>query len=308
MPIFDSVVDTVGKTPLIRMSRLSEGTGATLVGKMEGRNPCGSVKDRIGVAMIRAAERAGVLEPGATIVEATSGNTGIALAYASAALGYRLMITMPETMSKERIALLRLFGAELVLTRGALMGDAVKRAREITESTPGAVSLEQFSNPANPEVHQLSTALELLDDTGGEIDAFVAGVGTGGTVTGVGRVLRERVPSARVVAVEPAESAVLSGEHPGPHTIQGIGAGFVPDIFDREIVDEIIPVTERDSIANVRRLARDEGILAGLSSGAAVTAALEVARRPSMRGKQIVVMLPDTGERYLSTLVGELTR
>ena len=308
MPIFDSVVDTVGKTPLIRMSRLSEGTGATLVGKMEGRNPCGSVKDRIGVAMIRAAERAGVLEPGATIVEATSGNTGIALAYASAALGYRLMITMPETMSKERIALLRLFGAELVLTRGALMGDAVKRAREITEATPGAVSLEQFSNPANPEVHQLTTALELLDDTGGEIDAFVAGVGTGGTVTGVGRVLRERVPSARVVAVEPAESAVLSGEHPGPHTIQGIGAGFVPDIFDREIVDEIIPVTERDSIANVRRLARDEGILAGLSSGAAVTAALEVARRPSMRGKQIVVMLPDTGERYLSTLVSELTR
>lgn len=308
MPVYDSVVDTVGRTPLIRMSRLSAGTGATLLGKMEARNPCGSVKDRIGVAMIRAAERAGILEPGATIVEATSGNTGIALAYACAALDYQLIITMPETMSKERIALLRLFGAEVVLTRGALMGDAVERAREITRSTPGAVSLEQFKNPANREIHQLTTALEVLEDTGEEVDAFVAGVGTGGTVTGVGRVLRERRPQARIVAVEPAESAVLSGERPGPHYIQGIGAGFVPEILDREVVDEIFKVRESAAIDHVRRLARDEGILAGLSSGAAVAAALELAHRSEMAGKQIVVILPDTGERYLSTLVDELTR
>jgi cysteine synthase len=308
MPIFDSVVETVGKTPLIRLSRLSEGTGATLLGKMEARNPCGSIKDRIGVAMIRDAERAGILEPGATIVEATSGNTGIALAYASAALGYRLIITMPETMSKERIALLRLFGAEVVLTRGALMGDAVERAREITRSTPGAVTLEQFKNPANPEAHEHTTALEIIEDTDGHIDAFVAGVGTGGTVTGVGRVLRKRIPSARIIAVEPEDSAVLSGDAPGPHYIQGIGAGFIPEILDRELIDEVIKVAEATSIENVRRLARDEGILAGLSSGAAVTAALELARRPGMAGKQIVVILPDTGERYLSTMVDELTR
>jgi cysteine synthase len=308
MAVYESVVDTVGHTPLIRMRRLSEGTGALMLGKMEARNPCGSVKDRIGVAMIRAAEQAGILEPGATIVEATSGNTGIALAYASAALGYRLIITMPETMSKERIALLRLFGVEVVLTRGALMGDAVERAREITRSTPGAVSLEQFKNPANPEAHARTTALEILEDTEGRVDAFVAGIGTGGTITGVGRVLRERAPGARIIAVEPAESAVLSGEHPGPHYIQGIGAGFIPEILDRELIDEVITVSEGESIRNVRRLARDEGILAGLSSGAAVTAALELARRPEMKDKQIVVILPDTGERYLSTLVDELTR
>lgn len=308
MSVYESVVDTVGKTPLIRLRRLGPEGGATVLGKMEARNPCGSVKDRIGVAMIRAAERAGVLHPGATIVEATSGNTGIALAYASAALGYRLIITMPETMSRERIALLRLFGAEVVLTRGALMGDAVERARQIASSTPGAVNLQQFSNPANPEVHEVTTAEEILEDTGGELDALVAGVGTGGTVTGVGRVLRERAPSAHLVAVEPAESPVLSGGAPGPHYIQGIGAGFVPEILDRELVGEVIQVSEATSIEHVRRLARDEGILAGLSSGAAAAAALELAARPAWAGKTIVVILPDTGERYVSALVEELAR
>ncbi len=307
MPVYDSVVDTVGRTPLIHMGRLSAEAGVTLLGKMESRNPCGSVKDRVGVAMIRAAERAGVLEPGATIVEATSGNTGIALAYASAALGYRLIITMPETMSKERIALLRLFGAEVVLTRGALMGDAVTRAQEITQNTPGAVNLKQFENPANPEVHELTTAHEILADTEGRIDAFVAGVGTGGTVSGVGRILRKHVPSARVVAVEPAESAVLSGKQPGPHFIQGIGAGFVPDNLERDVIDEVVSVREDVCIAHVRRLARDEGILAGLSSGASLAAALELAGRPGWKNARIVFVLPDTGERYLSTLVDEMT-
>jgi len=309
MPVHDSVVDTVGGTPLIRLGRLAADCGATVLGKMESRNPCGSVKDRIGVAMIRDAERRGKLKPGATIVEATSGNTGIALAFAAAALGYRLIITMPESMSKERIGMLRLFGAEVVLTRGGLMKDAVDRAVEIARKTPGSVMLEQFRNPANPEIHRTTTALEIWEDTGGKIDALVAGVGTGGTITGVGQVLKQKRPAIKVIAVEPSDSAVLSGKQPGPHFIQGIGAGFIPEILDRDVIDEVVAVTERTAFEHTRRLARDEGILAGISSGAAAAAALRVARRADMKGKTIVVILPDTGERYLSTaLLEEPTR
>jgi len=300
MPIYDSVVDTIGHTPLIRLSRLARDTGATLLGKMESRNPCGSVKDRIGLAMIRDAEARGQLRPGATIVEATSGNTGIALAFAAAALGYKLVIVMPETMSRERVGLLRLFGAEVVLTRGGLMRDAVARAVEIARET-GAMSLRQFDNPANPDVHKRTTAVEIIEDCTGGVDAFVAGVGTGGTISGVGRVLKERWPGLRVIAVEPAESAVLSGKPAAAHFIQGIGAGFVPHNLDRDVIDEVVTVTAAQSMEHARRLAREEGILAGVSSGAALTAALAVARRPAMAGKTIVVMLPDTGERYLST-------
>jgi cysteine synthase len=305
MPIFDSVVDTVGRTPLVRLRRLAAGVECAVLGKLESRNPCASVKDRIGVAMIRDAEARGVLAPGAVIVEATSGNTGIALAFAAAALGYRLIITMPENMSRERIVLLRLLGAEVVLTRGGLMRDAVLEAEKIARTTPGAVTLEQFSNPANPEMHRRTTAVEIWEDTGGEVDAFVAGVGTGGTVTGVGQVLKERRPGVRVIAVEPSDSAVLSGKPPGPHFIQGIGAGFVPDNFDRSVVDEVIAVTERAAFEHARRLAREEGILAGISSGAAVAAALRVAKRADMKGKTLVVILPDTGERYISTALTE---
>ena len=301
MPIYDSVVETVGGTPLIRLRRIGAEIDAIVLGKMESRNPCASVKDRIGVAMIRDAEERGVLVPGSVIVEATSGNTGIALAFAAAACGYRLIITMPENMSRERIAMLKTFGAEVVLTRGGLMREAVVKAEEIARQTPGAVTLQQFKNPANPDVHERTTAVEIWDDTGGEIDAFVAGVGTGGTITGVGRFLKARRPSVQVIAVEPATSAVLSGQPAGQHLIQGIGAGFVPDIFDREAIDEIVTVSERAAYDCARRLAREEGILAGISSGAALWAALRVGKRPAMAGKTIVVILPDTGERYLST-------
>ena len=305
MAIFESVADTVGRTPLVRLGRLGAGLGARLLGKMESRNPCSSVKDRIGVAMIRDAERRGLLRPGATIVEATSGNTGIALAWAAAALGYRLVITMPENMSRERIAMLRMFGVKVVLTPGGLMRDAVLKAEEIARATPGAVMLEQFKNPANPEIHVQTTAVEIWEDTGGDIDALVAGVGTGGTISGVGSYLKERRPDLLVVAVEPESSAVLSGRPPGQHMIQGIGAGFVPDNFRRDIVDEIIPVSERAAFDGARRLAREEGILGGISSGAALTAALDLARRPALAGKTIVVILPDTGERYLSTALAD---
>jgi cysteine synthase len=302
-------VDTVGNTPLIRLRRISAGLGATILGKMESRNPCASVKDRIGVALIRDAEERGLLQPGSVIVEATSGNTGIALAFAAASMGYKLIITMPESMSHERVALLRMFGAQVVLTRGGMMRDAVEKAMEIARTTPGAVMLEQFENPANPAVHSQTTAQEILRDTERQIGAFVAGVGTGGTITGVGRVLRAELPDTRIVAVEPSDSAVLSGKPPGPHFIQGIGAGFVPAILDREVIDEVIAVTERKAIEHTRRLASEEGILAGISSGAALAAALRVARRDDMAGKNIVVVLPDTGERYLSTsMADELLR
>jgi cysteine synthase len=301
MPIYDSVVDTVGGTPLIRLRRIGAEFDAIVLGKMESRNPCASVKDRIGVAMIRDAEQRGILVPGSVIVEATSGNTGIALAFAAAACGYRLIITMPENMSRERIAMLKTFGAEVVLTRGGLMREAVLKAEEIARQTPGAVTLQQFKNPANPDMHERTTAVEIWDDTGGEIDAFVAGVGTGGTITGVGRFLKAKRPTIQVIAVEPSTSAVLSGQQAGQHLIQGIGAGFVPDILDRDAIDEIVTVTERAAYDVARRLAREEGILAGISSGAALWAALRVGKRPAMAGKTIVVILPDTGERYLST-------
>jgi cysteine synthase A len=305
MPVFESVVDTVGRTPLVKLPRISEEVGATLLGKLESRNPCASVKDRLGVALIRDAEQRGTLKPGATIVEATSGNTGIALAFASAALGYRLIITMPETMSKERVALLRMFGAEVVLTPGALMRAAVDRARDIAAQTPGAVQLRQFENPANPAMHEATTAREIWDDTGGRFDALVAGVGTGGTITGIGRFLRARRAAVKIVAVEPADSAVLSGCAPAPHYIQGIGAGFVPEVLDRSVIDEVVAVSERAALDNARRLAREEGILSGISAGAALYAAIRVGRRTDMQGKTIVVILPDTGERYMSTALAE---
>jgi cysteine synthase A len=299
--IFPSAVETVGKTPLVALGRVGRGLPGRLVGKLESHNPCGSVKDRIGVAMVDEAERVGRLKPGATIVEPTSGNTGIALAFVAAARGYRLIVTMPERMSAERAALLRYLGAEVVTTPGTLMREAVARAEELRQQIPGAILLGQFSNPANPEIHRRTTALEIWEDTGGEVDAFVAGVGTGGTITGVGEVLKQRKPGVRVVAVEPAKAAVLSGHAPGNHLIQGIGAGFVPPILNRSVIDEVIAVSEDESFACARRLAREEGLLCGISSGAALAAALAVAERPAFAGKLIVVVLPDSGERYVST-------
>jgi cysteine synthase A len=299
--IHDSVTETAGRTPLVRLRRVGAGLPADLVGKHEARNPCGSVKDRIGVAMIEDAERRGVLEAGATLVEPTSGNTGVALAFAAASKGYRLVLTMPERMSRERVALLRYLGAEVVFTPGSLMRDAVDKANEIAAQNPGTVLLQQFKNAANPRIHRETTAVEIWDDTGGAVDVFVAGVGTGGTITGVGELLKQRKPSVRVIAVEPAKAAVLSGRRPGNHTIQGIGAGFVPEILNRAVIDEVIPVEEDDAYVAARRLAREEGLLCGISSGAALSAALVVAQRPEHKGQTIVVMLPDTGERYVTT-------
>jgi cysteine synthase A len=274
-----------------------------LLGKLESRNPCGSVKDRIGVAMIEDAERRGILAPGATLIEPTTGNTGVALAFIAASRGYKLIVTMPERMSRERVQLLRFFGAQVIETPGALMRDAVARAEQLAREIPGAVMLEQFKNPANPEAHRRTTAIEIWEDTGGAVDVFVAGVGTGGTITGVGEVLKSRRPSARVIAVEPAKAAVLSspGQRPGNHMIQGIGAGFVPAVLNRAIIDEVIPVSDDAAFAAARELAREEGILAGISSGAALSAALAVSARPDAAGKVVVVMLPDTGERYVTT-------
>jgi cysteine synthase len=301
MKIYDSVDLTVGGTPLVGLRRLGAGCAARVVGKLEARNPCGSVKDRIGVAMIEDAERRGALRPGATLIEATSGNTGVALAFAAATKGYRLILTMPERMSRERIALLRYLGADVVLTPGTLMRDAVERAAALAREVPGAVMLQQFRNPANPEVHRQTTAIEIWEDTGGAVDVFVAGVGTGGTITGVGEVLKSRKPGVRIVAVEPAKAPVLSGGRPGNHLIQGIGAGFIPEVLNRAVIDEVIQVTEDDAFGVARRLAREEGLLCGISSGAALAAALTVARRPELDGKMVVVMLPDTGERYVTT-------
>jgi cysteine synthase A len=287
--IHPTVLGTVGRTPLVMLK------GTRIALKLESKNPGGSVKDRIAVAMIEAAEREGKLKRGGTLIEPTSGNTGIGLAMVAAAKGYRLILTMPERMSKERIALLRYFGAELVLTPGAVMQTAVDKAKELLARTPGAVMLDQFANPANPEVHRRTTAVEIWEDTRGEIDVFVAGVGTGGTLTGVGSELKKRKPSLRVVAVEPAASPVLSGGQPGPHLIQGLGAGFVPAVLDRSVIDEIVTVSNDDAFANARRLAREHGIAAGISAGAAFTAALK------QQGQLVVTVLPDSGERYLST-------
>jgi cysteine synthase A len=300
--IFSDVTETVGNTPLIRLNRLTEGLKARVVGKAEFFNPLASVKDRIGVAMIEAGERDGNITKGTVIVEPTSGNTGIALAFVCAARGYRLILTMPETMSVERRALLKLLGAEVVLTPGSEgMPGAIRKAGELTQQLPHAFMPQQFENPANPEIHRRTTAEEIWRDTDGTVDVVVAGVGTGGTITGCGEVLKARKPSVRIVAVEPVDSPVLSGGKPGPHRIQGIGAGFVPAVLNREVVDEVIRVTNDDAFAIARRLAREEGLLVGISSGANTWAALEVARRPESEGKLIVAILPDTGERYLST-------
>lgn len=299
--IFHDVATTVGRTPLVELGRLAKGLPGRVVAKLEMRNPCGSVKDRVGLALIEAAERQGVLRPGMTLVEPTGGNTGIGLAFVAAIRGYRLILTMPETMSTERVALLRHLGAEVVLTPGILMGNAVARARQLAREIPHSIILDQFGNPANPEVHRRTTAVEIWDDTEGEVDIFVCAVGTGGTITGVGQVLKKRKPSVRMVAVEPAGASVLSGRPAGSHRIPGIGVGFIPEVLDRSLLDEVIAVTDEEAFVCARGLAREEGILAGISSGAALHAALAVASRPDAAGKMIVVLLADTGERYVTT-------
>ncbi|MCL4234148.1 MAG: cysteine synthase A [Deltaproteobacteria bacterium] len=292
----------VGRTPLVRLDRFAAGLPGEIVAKLESFNPCGSVKDRIGLAMIEAAERDGHLKPGGVIVEPTSGNTGIALAWVAAVKGYRLILTMPETMSIERRKILQALGAEIVLTPGTEgMKGAIAQAERLVARLPGAFMPQQFQNPANPEVHRRTTAEEIWEDAGGRIDWFVAGVGTGGTVSGTGQVLKRRNPALRVVAVEPTTSPVLSGGAPGPHMIQGLGAGFVPDVYDGGIVDEIIQITNDQAMETARRLAKTEGLLCGISSGAAAAAAYQIASRPEAEGRRIVVIIPDTGERYLST-------
>jgi cysteine synthase A len=292
---------TVGNTPLVELGRLAKGLPGRIVAKLEMRNPCGSVKDRLGLALVEDAERRGILRPGMTLVEATGGNTGIGLAFVAAIRGYRLILTMPETMSTERVALLRHLGAEVVLTPGILMNDAVARARLLVKEIPGSIMLDQFANPANPAVHRRTTAVEIWNDTEGAVDFFVSAVGTGGTITGVGEVLKERKPSVRIVAVEPAGSALLSGGPPGPHKMPGIGIGFIPEVLNRAILDEVIAVTDDEAFRMARRLAKEEGILAGVSSGAALHAALALASRNDAVGKLIVVILPDSGERYVTT-------
>ncbi|MFH1020542.1 MAG: cysteine synthase A [Pseudomonadota bacterium] len=300
--ISPDITAIIGKTPIVSLSRLGAGLPAQLLAKLEFQNPLGSVKDRIGLAMIRAAEEQGLLKPATTIIEPTSGNTGIALAFVCAARKYRLILTMPETMSLEWRTLLRHLGAELVLTPGSEgMKGAIAKAEELLAKTPDSFMPNQFSNPANPEIHRRTTAKEIWEDTGGSIDIFVAGVGTGGTITGVGEMIKEQKPSLYVVAVEPADSPVLSGGKPGPHKIQGIGAGFVPKILNREIIDEIITVTNEQAMETARRIAREEGILCGISSGANAWAAMQIAGRPEFKGQKIVFPLCDTGERYLST-------
>ena len=301
MKILRDIAAAVGNTPMVELRRIGAGLPGRVVAKLESHNPGGSVKDRVGVAMIEDKERRGELKPGMTIVECTSGNTGIALAFLAASRGYRLILTMPERMSQERIALLRYLGAEVVLTPGTLMREARLKADELARSIPGSIRLEQFDNPANPDVHRRTTAVEIWDATAGNVGAFVAGVGTGGTITGVGEFLKQKNPSVRVVAVEPENAAVLSGKAPKNHLIQGIGAGFVPKILNRGVIDEIAAVSEDAAFEHSRRLAREEGILAGISSGAALSAALVVARRPDLEGKLVVVMVCDSGERYAST-------
>ena len=305
MSIAPDITDLVGRTPLVRLNRLPERSGclAELVAKLESFNPTASVKDRIAGSMVQAAEQAGTIAPGRTVlVEPTSGNTGIALAMVAAARGYRLILTMPDTMSTERRAMLRAYGAELQLTPGNEgMQGALDLARELVSEIPEAYLLQQFNNPANPAVHAATTAEEIWSDTGGEIDFLVAGVGTGGTITGCARVLKQRNPDLKVIAVEPAASPVLAGGAPGPHRIQGIGAGFVPSVFDQSLIDEIVGVSDQEAMEVGRRLAREEGLLSGVSSGAAVAAALRLGQRPEMAGKRIVVILASFGERYLST-------
>jgi cysteine synthase A len=304
--IFDNIIAARGNTPLVRLGKMAKDLPGIVLAKVESFNPLASVKDRIGAAMLDAAEREGKLKPGGTVIEPTSGNTGIGLAFACAARGYKLILTMPETMSVERRKLAAMLGADVALTSGKDgMNGAVQKARELVAQIPGSFMPLQFENPANPEIHRRTTAEELWADTSGAVDVFVAGVGTGGTITGVGEVLKERKPGVRIVAVEPDASPVLSGGRSGPHRIQGIGAGFIPKVLNRSILDEIIRVTNEEALIVARNLARAEGILAGISSGAAVWAALRVAARPESAGKTIVVILPDSGERYLSTQLSD---
>jgi cysteine synthase A len=298
---YPNLMATVGRTPLVELGRLAKDLPGRIFAKLEMRNPCGSIKDRVGVALIEDAEARGLLKPGMTIVEATGGNTGIALAFVSAIRGYRLILTMPETMSVERVALLKQLGAKVVLTPGILMNDAVTRAEQIAKDVPGAIILDQFRNPANPGIHRRTTAIEIWEDTQGAVDYFVSAVGTGGTITGVGEVLKQRKPGVRIVAVEPANAAVLSGGPAGNHQIPGIGIGFVADVMNRSIPDEVAAVTDEDAFSCARRLAREEGIVAGASSGAALHAALAIAGRTETAGRTIVVILADTGERYVTT-------
>ncbi len=302
--IYDDVTQLVGGTPLVKLNRLSEGLEATVAVKLEFYNPANSVKDRIGVAIVDAAEKSGALKPGGTIVEGTSGNTGIALAMVGAARGYKVILTMPETMSTERRVMLRAFGAEIVLTPGSEgMRGAVEKAQEIVANTENAIWARQFANEANPEIHRSTTAEEIWADTDGKVDIFVAGVGTGGTVTGVGQVLKERKPGVQIVAIEPKDSAILNGGAPGPHKIQGIGANFVPEILDTNVYDEVLDATLEDSVRVARDLGVKEGILGGISSGAIVWGALELAKRPENKGKLIVAVVCDFGERYISTVL-----
>ncbi len=300
--IYDDITKTVGNTPLVKINRLSEGSKAQIVVKLESFNPLSSVKDRIGVAMIEAAERQGQIGKDTVIIEPTSGNTGIALAFVCAAKGYKLILTMPDTMSLERRALLRIFGAEVVLTEGVKgMTGAVQKAEQLAREYPKSFILQQFRNEANPDIHRRTTAEEIWNDTDGKVDILISGVGTGGTITGISEALKKKKPAFKAIAVEPKDSPVLSGGKPGLHKIQGIGAGFVPEVYKKDLVDEIIQVSNEDAGEIAKRLAKDEGILAGISSGAAMWAALEVGKRPENAGKLIVVILPDTGERYLST-------
>lgn len=304
--VYGNITEAFGNTPLVRLNRVTEGAGATVLAKLEFYNPSSSVKDRLAIAVVNAAEASGELKPGGTIVEATSGNTGIALAMVAAARGYRAILTMPETMSNERKMLLRAYGAELVLTPGSEgMTGAIAKSVEIAESIPGAVLARQFENPANPEIHRRTTAEEIWRDTDGAVDVFVSGVGTGGTLTGTGQVLKERKPGLKVVGVEPAESPLLNGGQPGPHKIQGIGPNFISAVLDREVYDEVIDVSSEEAVAMARRLGAEEGILGGISSGATAHAAVSLAHRPEFAGATIVVILASFGERYLSTVLYE---